>query len=106
MTKRHSYTYNIERHLFYIATVLLGACSCAYIYFVSASVVHVVVRKEIHQEIARTETRISELESQYIQAKDAIVESVALERGFQKNEAQIFVTRKPTTVVRTFNDEG
>ncbi len=94
MTRVHIKTYQRERQAFCIAVSLFFILAVLYIYFVSAAVAHVVVRKELDQDITAMHTRISELESAYVIGKDAIGEAQALTQGFEKNEVKIFVEKK------------
>ncbi len=106
MTRKGIKTYHTERKLFYASLSLVLVLFCAYISFVSASVAHVVVRKEISQEITEAQTRVSDLESAYIVAKYEVVEAEADKRGFRKNEEKIFVEKKSAGLVLTLNDES
>lgn len=106
MTRKNVRTYHTERKLFYASLTLVVVLFCAYVSFVSASVAHVVVRKEINKEIAETQTKVSELESAYITAKYDVVEAEAVKRGFHKNEEKIFVQKKPAGLVLTLYDES
>lgn len=90
-TKTRTHCYK-DRRLFFAALSLVLALFAAYVYFVSAAVAHVVVRKEINQEITDMQTKISDLEAEYILAKDHVVEDMAYTRGFTKNEEKVFVT--------------
>ena len=69
---------NRQRMYFvFVVSVLLamfGAC----VYFVSDSVVHVVVRKEINQEIGQPPSEISALETDYIYAQHALSSDIAM----------------------------
>ncbi len=105
MIRKKAPTYHIERRLFYMGVSSLLVLMGAYMYFVSAAVAHVVVRKEVSQEITQTQTRISDLESQYIIAKDSVLEETALSKGFTKNEKKVFVTRTPASLVLSSNNE-
>jgi hypothetical protein len=88
-TRAHCYK---DRRLFFASLSLVLVLFAAYIYFVSAAVAHVVVRKEVNQEITDMQTRISTLEAEYILAKDGVIEDMAYTRGFTKNEEKVFVT--------------
>ena len=105
MIRIQAKTYNLERKLFYTALGSIMALSVAYVYFVSASVAHVVVRKELTQKITATQTHISDLETEYILAKDAVGEETALQKGFEKNEKKVFVTRARSNLVLSRNNE-
>jgi hypothetical protein len=70
----------------------------AYMYFLSMSVVHVVFRKESHQEARQLESEISALESTYIEAQHAVSERIASAVSLTETNEKIFVTRVPAAV--------
>lgn len=80
--------------------------TAAYIYFVSASIADVVMRKELSKDINTTELHISELETSYIEAKDGVTEDMAASHGFKENQDRVFVERKPANLSLLRNDEG
>lgn len=98
-------TYHTERRLFYVAAASLCILSVAYVYFVSAAVAHVVVRKELSQEIVATQTRISDLEAEYIIAKDSVGMDMAIAHGFEGNSAKVFVTKVSSNMALSLNNE-
>lgn len=78
--------------------VVLFVLVIAYMYFLSMSVVHVVFRKESHQEARQLESEISALESTYIEAQHAVSERIASAEALSETNEKIFVTRVPATV--------
>lgn len=94
-TRTHCYK---DRRSFFLALSVLFILFLAYIYFVSAAVAHVVVRQELSQEITDVQTRISELEAQYILAKDGVALEMAMERGFTVTEEKVFVAKQVDAV--------
>jgi hypothetical protein len=94
-TQAHCYK---DRRIFFSALSLVLVLFAAYVYFVSAAVAHVVVRKELSQEITDMQTKISGLEAEYIIAKDGVGLDMALERGFTVKEDKVFVARKADAV--------
>lgn len=87
-----------DRRVFFSALSLVFILFAAYVYFVSAAVAHVVVRKELSQEITNMQTRISELEAEYILAKDGVALEMAMERGFTVTEEKVFVAKTDAAV--------
>jgi hypothetical protein len=67
-----------------------------YIYFLSMSVVQVVLRKEIIQEKRTIESQIAQLESKYIDAQHKVSDRIATLENFTATEEKIFVTRGET----------
>lgn len=70
-----------------------------YIYFVSASVWHVVMRTEIDQEITVISSSISELESKYIEAQHRVSSDIASLQGYEKASSKIFIDRNKDSLV-------
>lgn len=96
-------TYNTERKLFYAAVSTFALLCVGYVYFLSAGVAHVVVRKELNQEITETQTRISDLESEFIIAKNSVGAEAVAAHGFEMNEEKVFVTKVSSNVVLSLN---
>lgn len=95
--------YELERRCFYGALAFLVMVCSLYIYFLSASVVHVVMRKELDKEIAETSSYVSQLESQYIEAQHAMSEEVATMQGYVRADHKIFIDRTDTSVALSRN---
>ncbi len=88
---------------------LCAAVSCLvlsvvlYMYFLSASVVHVVMRKEVDKEITAMNSSLSSLETRYIETQHAVSEDIASLRGFKRADAKVFIDRTDTTLVLSTN---
>ncbi len=80
---------------FTLVLVLMGL----YMYFVSASVVHVVIRQEVQQEINRLNSEISQLEAAYIEVQHSVSAEIASLDGYQETQAKIFIDRIDDTLV-------
>ena len=78
----------------------------AYIYFVSASIVHVVISKEIDQKMAAVNAQISEYEATYIKLQYAISSETAEEKGFVLATDKIYTKRTPATLVLSQKESG
>lgn len=104
--KRYNSTklYKEERLWFFAAVGLLLFVSVLYMYFLSASVVHVVMRKELNQEIANVSSYVSQLESQYIEAQHNMSNRIATLDGFVETDEKVFIDRTPATLVLHTND--
>jgi hypothetical protein len=83
-------------------TVLVGGV-IAYMYFLSLSVVHVVMRKEVMQQINQLRSEIAFLETEYIEANHTISTRVATLDGFSAVQDKIFInsTASNNLVLRT-----
>lgn len=95
-----------ERTWFFVALGMLLCAACLYVYFLSASVVHVVMRKEINQEIASTGSYVSQLESQYIEAQHKVSDDIASMHGYVVVEDKIFIDRTQTSLVLSSNNDS
>lgn len=78
-----------------ICVALLGL----YMYLVSASVWHVVMRTEISQEITALSSEISELEGQYIEAQHRVSSDIASLQGYSQASQKVFIDRSAGSLV-------
>jgi hypothetical protein len=83
--------------------LVVVALVCLYMYFLTLSVVHVVLRKEVAQEALAVRSDIARLEAEYIEAQHTVSERIAAESTFASTDAKVFVTRstEPTLVLGT-----
>jgi hypothetical protein len=94
-----------SHHLTTFCFGLLIASILAYMYFLSLSVVHVVMRKEASSQISNLRSEIANLEADYIEAKHVISARVASAEGFNQTENKIFINRNEgSLVLRTNRD--
>lgn len=100
MTQTNTTPYHTERRLFFVALSILFILFGLYVYFISASVVQVVARKEIDREIAHVHSRLGDLESAYIAAQQGIAPDTIARYGFVSTPLQkIYVTKAPANLV-------
>jgi hypothetical protein len=78
----------------YASFVLTLVCFFAYIYFVSVSIVEVVVREELVEKVGEVATGISVRESEYIALKASINESEMERMGLASLSGKTYVTVK------------
>lgn len=105
MTKtRTASIYHEERAWFFAALALVLIVFSAYAYLVSASVVHVVMRKEFDREISRTSSYVSQLEARYIDAQHTVSERVATLEGYARTDEKVFIEKAPTSLVLSTNN--
>lgn len=77
----------------------------AYMYFLSLSVVHVVMRKEATAQIGELRSEIARLETSYIEAKHQISARVASLEGFNQTEEKVFISKaEQSLVLRTASE--
>ena len=88
--------------LSFLATVLF----VMYVYFISASIVHVVMRTEINHDIAKLSSEISGLESAYILEQHKVSADIATLQGYSKTAQKTFIERgTDSLVLRTQTDQ-
>jgi hypothetical protein len=68
-------------------------------YFVSASIVHVVLRTEVGSEIALLSSEISLLEGKYIEVQHKVSSDIASLQGYKKTGSKIFIDRNEGSLV-------
>lgn len=96
MTKTNTTPYARQQRAFFGALSLLLILFAAYIYFISAAIVHVIVRKEVDREIAELNSKIGDLEAAYITAQSKIDEETIGRFGFAPAEDAVYVRRAST----------
>lgn len=96
---------NEKKWVLSLSAALLSVISL-YMYFVTSSVVQVVMRQETEREITELNTHIGELESQYIEAQHTISKDIANHEGYVEVEDKIFVSRTPSTLVLSTRSDG
>lgn len=92
-----------NRNQFYFS--LLGALvfslTLFYMYFLTTSVVHVVLRKQAISAQSSVSSEIAELESAYIEAQHLVSDKIVATQDFNQNSDKIFVSRSVPTVAMT-----
>ena len=81
--------------------VLFFALIILYMYFLSMSVVHVVLRKEINRSVSETSSQIASLEASYIASQHKVSDKIAALNTFTETSNKIFVTRGSNAPVLT-----
>ncbi len=84
---------------FNAGVVIFFGLICLYMYFLSMSVVHVVLRKEVMQKVGSIESDIAALEASYIGAQHKVSNKIAALENFTENDTKIFVSRTEATLV-------
>lgn len=81
---------SVSTCLFTLAAALV-VLFMLYIYFISASVINVVLREDMLVKVAETHSRISALETAYLEKKNKIDASYAQSLGFVALQEKTFV---------------
>lgn len=86
--------------------LFIGGCVVAYIYFVAASVLHVVVRQDIDVHAAQVRSELASLETSLISAQHEISNRLALQNGYSEEDDKVFLRRGGDDVaLRTENTD-
>ncbi len=72
-------------------------------YFVSATIADVVIRKEVDKEISSLGTKVSQLESEYIEMQHSVSSEIATREGYVVANKKIFIDRTEDTLVFSGN---
>ncbi len=88
-----STVYKDESRMFYAAVISFVVVFFSYIYFVSASVADVVMRKEVDAQVNELATSISQLESEYIEMQHLLSNDIASLKGYVAVETKVFMDK-------------
>ena len=86
--------HTLEQQIFAVLFAGILIVSGLYIYFISISVVNVVQREEVGQQMAGLYSRVSELEAEYIKLSYGITREEALSLGFIEPKNLSYASRK------------
>lgn len=89
---------NREKKYLVGACFLLGFLFVAYMYVVSSTVLQVVAREQISDQIVALQSEISQLESSYMLAQHEISKDIAFQSGFVPADNKYFITHTNTAV--------
>lgn len=90
-------TIRFHRRVFLILTAIVMVFLSLYVYFVSKSVINVVVREEIENDIIAVNSRLGDLELSYINLKNQITPEFAYSNGFFALSEKTYVERTGDT---------
>ena len=83
----------LERHFFKTLIVLIAALACAYLYFVCASVLNVIARKEAMTNIVQMQSTISVKEQEYFKLSQTVTPSLGEHLGLAPVESPEYINR-------------
>lgn len=83
-----------EKRVFAVLVFAILTLAGFYGYFISKSIINVIVREEIGGDVVAVNSSISELEARYLEHKDAIGIEFAKSAGFEELAEKKFVARK------------
>lgn len=88
----------IPLHFTVLIVVMLGLIGL-YMYFLSMSVVHVVLRKEANHTLSTLESEVALLEATYIESQHLVSDHMARLAQFSATSDKVFITRQQPTLV-------
>lgn len=107
MKQKITTPYSKEKTVFFAMVFVVFLLFVTYVYFVSASIAHVIVRKEIDRDITGVSSYLSDLEAEFIVAKQAIDEETIRQHGFALDAtSKVYITRRPSSLVLVTGDES
>lgn len=102
-TRKHTTAYKDESRLFYIAASCCLVVFCAYVYFLSNSIMNVVMRKEVDAQIASLGTAVGQLEASYIERQHLVSNNIASQKGYVAASTKVFIDTAEDTLVLSTN---
>lgn len=91
--------YKSEQILLYM--LIISVCSLAglYFYFLSASIVHVVISKEAEEKMHKLNSEIATLEAAYMEKQHSISMEIVGRQGYIASGKKVFIDRSDVSVV-------
>lgn len=91
--------YTIEH--FVLCALLASALTLGglYVYFLSVSVHHVVISKELEEKTHTLHSEIATLEAAYMEKQHAISVEVVADRGYLASQEKVFLDRGDSSIV-------
>lgn len=85
--------------------VIMLSLLLSYVYLLSLTVVHVVMRKELDRDITTLHSEISTLEAEYMTAQHKISTTIADRTDLTVTNEKIFINKQPPDLVLSSTDE-
>ena len=99
VAKLNNIEHTTEKLLLYMLLAVICGLGGLYFYFLSSSVVHVVMNREAEEKMHRINSEIASLEATYMEKQHAISIEVARRHGYVAAGKKIFLDRSDTSVV-------
>jgi len=93
MTSRKKQQHTIEQKICISMGALCLLLFATYVYLISASIVHVVIRTETTQEMKKVGSEISLLEGRFIEAQHKVSSDIASLQGYTQTSNKVFIDR-------------
>jgi len=91
--------YRSERLLLAVLFFTLCGLAGLYFYFLSFSVIHVVINEELSEEMNKVQGDIAGLEAVYMEKQHSLSIDLAKNQGYVATGKKIFIDRSNTSVV-------
>lgn len=102
LTAEHPYENAVISALMLVLFVL----ACGYLYFVGASILNVIARKEASAETTRLQSSIALMEQEYFALAEHVDESIAADLGLVAIDTTQYVYKPGTAVAATIPGNG
>ncbi len=99
ITEINQIKYRSERLLLVALLCTCGGLAGLYFYFLSMSVIHVVINEETSEEMNKVKGVIAQLESVYMEKQHNLSIDLAESHGYIATNQKIFIDRSNTSVV-------
>jgi hypothetical protein len=99
VAKLNNIEHQLERFSLYALLAIVCGLGGMYFYFLSSSVVHVVMNREAEEKMHRLHSEIASLEATYMEKQHAISIEVARRHGYVAAGKKIFLDRTGASVV-------
>lgn len=100
-----STTFTLQLQHYRLQQLLQGCCFMlvllfgAYLYFLSASIVHVVIREDVEQSTQKLRSEIALLESSYMSAQHEVSAKISTFEGYDEITQKVFIDRSAPALV-------
>jgi hypothetical protein len=92
----------LQKRAAFVLSIVCVSLFAFYIYFLCASVMHVVMRTEVDHSVRELRSQISLLEGDFIAAQHTVSQNIAQLEGYERVSAKIFIDRAaPSLVLNT-----
>ncbi len=99
ITEINQIKYRYEHLLLVALLCTFSGLAGLYFYFLSVSVIHVVINEELSEEVNKVQGEIAELEAVYMEKQHSLSIDLAKSHGYVATNKKIFIDRSNTSVV-------
>ena len=85
------------RHILFVLLATAAFCVFLYVYLLASTTVNVTMRKTLQNDSRELQSKIADLEAEYMVARSALTLEKAKEYGFAEADKQVFVYRHKTS---------